>query len=581
MKKLTLILLSQALMQNIYTVNYYNQTILVTKALAKDFFLRDPGWHEVKRDADNSKNSRSHSALQITGFVQKLKKESKTGIYFSSNQHSAITTYGNNTAVDTSAMIHDVIPGDYQFYAYGNHYIFKRPIDVDSIDSNNFTGRNIGAVYEYDPLNTNHNYVKMTQDTTPSTPGFTPIEGPLDTKTNEARQANVETAIIDFDKNIAIPRMLTGQIQLIPKRTVWGTLVSYYSYFYPSKAWVQIDVPILFVKQSLTPKILGENRFIDSESNREVSMIDILAGNFDYQDSTLDNQNSQSALRFAKIKLKETQTTGLGDFSITFGYRLADNLAFDCDGYLEATFPTADEQPVEYLFQPQLGNNGHFCLGLGVKGSADLLSEQTYSLEAMFDFSTKYLFAKDQLRTFGSMTDAGVSLPWDRYMLVAKIGGEGPLVPLANISTLQTKVSPGLRSEGSFGLGLRAGEIVFNIGYSFCAKQSENLEIKSWENADLYGRPNETNYRADQIYDPTTSSFRDLDQSTISKKELFLQSGATPGSFSNTIFGQIGYYNINATVRSFSACTGFAYEFANENSSLSQYSLWIKLGTAF
>ena len=553
----------------IYAINYFNQTILVTKAPAQDFFLHEPGWHEVKRDADNKFKCKTHSSFQVVGFYQKLKRESAIATYFGASPTSPTFSYGPSIeVVDTSCLIHDTITNNFKFKIGDTTYIYKRPSDAKIISPDNAIAALVGNVYEYDATTTN--FVK--KDTTTSKP----IVAPYDLKTN------ISLAAENFDKDLAIPRSLRGKMNLEPKRKLFGMLMSYYGFLKETNFWMQIDIPFLVLKQSLLPTIVHESKFYDSTLGREASIVDILTGKYSFENEGADNPDRQIALKNAKFSLKEMEKSGIGDIKISLGYRLADNTAFDCNGFIEATFPNADEISSEYIFSPQLGNNGHFSIGIGIKGSADIFELPAFSLESIFSFSTNYFFPKDQIRTFGTLTDIGVSLPWDRYYLVAKNNTSNfPLQPMANISTISAKVSPGFSANGSIGLSLKSNWILVSTGYSFCARQSENLEIKSWSDADLFGRPSEDSYRTDQIFSPEDYPFKDLDITTISKKEIYLQSASTPGSFSNTFFLQAGYYGTEYTLKPLNLSVGVAYEFANENSSLSQYSVYAKLGVAF
>jgi len=549
---------------NIFSYQYCAQNILVTRAPGKDAYLRELAWYEVKRDAENLRNCLFASSFQLNIFYEKLSRKRELGAYFSPRGRSTAISYRGgfgahtvDTDLNSEFFVHDAIVNDFDFLQDSKIYRYKKP----NSDYPN------GRVIE----------IRQDGSAVLNVLGAETLGPTVDNNTN------LKLALANYS-SFADNRALAGSIDFEIDRRVWGAMLSYYAYS-AGGFWLQFDLPILQIKNKLIPKVKTEKKLDDPELSRKVSMLDLICGDYslskDFVGPNDDNPNAQNKLLYSKFSRQELEKSGVGDLDITIGYRFADHQKFDCDGFIRFSIPTAEAISPEYLFAPQLGNNGHFVLSLGACCSADILDYSGWCVEGLANSSVSYFFPATQLRTLSSFVDRQVVLPWDRYILVQKIGASGPLVPGANIFTTDVKVSPGFSTETVLSLGLRKNSFLGNIGVSLFSKQGENLQLNQWPESGLYGKPSVVEYRTTDVFSPTSAPFEALDLSDISKKSLSLMQASTPGSVAANFFVQAGYFDQDPAKKPFTACVGLAYEFCNDNSSLSHFTFWAKGGIAF
>ncbi|MCK4499437.1 hypothetical protein KAU11_03005 [Candidatus Babeliales bacterium] len=363
---------------------------------------------------------------------------------------------------------------------------------------------------------------------------------------------------------------LSGTLKLKPTRSVEGVRIGLYKNLNDGY-FVKANLPVLRVRHDLHEKTEAESTI------GTTGLLDLLSGSYSNPLSANDG-NAQDALKYAKIDGQRKGDFGLGDCDITLGRRLLDEELFDCAVYARLTLPTSNEPESEFLFEPIRGNGKHWEFGVGMDGSFDLWSDEQSHVELLFTLDVAYGFEASEKRTFNSAVDIKVVPPWSRYMLIGEKGKQG-LQPLANISTISAKVSPGFQGEAMITVGYRTEHVAIDVGYDMYSREAESIVIKDWTD-DRYAFTHATLYStADNFLDNVTHYLSGIDKSTIQKSELDAQSASTPGSLTHTIFAGVGYM---AEQRgNFMGSVGTAYEWARENSAISCISIWCKVGMAF
>lgn len=568
------------LILSVHAIDYSGQNILVSRAPAKDLYFKEMGWYAIKRKADDQELFSSYGSFQITPFYQKTLDTKKLSNYFGVNNKTQVS-YSWDSELDTSSMIHNAIYDGYTS-------TFTRTVNI--VDTNN-------AVIYAGPVKYSYRYNKQTNPSSRGT--YTLTTDPSFTANPSLQQAilnnspyyylgfdpnneTVITALVESFSNETKNNSLTGNLSLAAARKVLGCLLSYHVQTIDSW-WISLDLPILHVKQKMIPIVEDESKFTDPRTGRVVSMKELLSGQYDFEknaNAQFDNPSLQKALRYSKFRLDEFKKTGIGDLDLSFGVKVCDQPDFDCDIFSVISFPTADKIDPEFVFAPQLGANGHFSFGLGCLFSLDLYSSSDSSFAITAGMLSKYSFPKTQLRTLNYLSDRGVALPWSKYTVVAEIGVAGPVLPFANISTVDVKVSPGLFGETFFALNCDFNYVLIDTGASLFFSQGESLKLQEWGNAGKYGPPSVRRYRTDQVYNPARYPFGELDGSAINLSEIALEKSSTPGSVSWLLFLQASYQakiNVNKVI--FSA--GMSYESSLENVVMSNLTVWLKAGIAF
>ncbi|MFC1854331.1 hypothetical protein ACFLY6_00480 [Candidatus Dependentiae bacterium] len=363
---------------------------------------------------------------------------------------------------------------------------------------------------------------------------------------------------------------LTGELTMKPTRSIEGLRISYYKTL-KDGYFTKGNVPILRVRHHLHEKTASETKV------GTAGLLDLLSGSYSHALSLADG-DAQSALEYSKIDGEQKGDFGLGDVDLTLGRRLLDEELFDCSVYARLTLPTSNEPTGKFLFEPIRGNGKHWELGVGLDASFDLWSDEQSHIELLFNVDVAYTFAANEKRTFNSNVDIKVVPPWSRYMLIGENGKQG-LQPLANISTISAKVSPGFQSEAILTVGYRTEHIAIDVGYDMYARESETISIKDWTE-DRYAFTHATAYSTqDNFLDVDTHYLSGIDKSTIDKAELDTAGASTPASLTHGIFAGIGY--LAEDRGPFMGGIGASYEWARENSAVTSFSIWAKVGVTF
>ncbi len=191
----------------------------------------------------------------------------------------------------------------------------------------------------------------------------------------------------------------------------------------------------------------------------------------------------------------------VADLPIQLGYDF-----YKCDNkhfgfYLRAVIPTGtdiDQDYAAYLFQPVIGNGGHFEFGVGASGHAELWSNDDNAFNAYVDGYLTHMFAENQFRIF----DAS-GLPMSRYALmkeltyVAAPTGDADnyqynhvLKMLGDINNATGDVSCDVRGEFMLDLVYTHCDWEVGAGYAFSGQSHEKMDqdsVSSSSNNYLYG----------------------------------------------------------------------------------------------
>lgn len=205
--------------------------------------------------------------------------------------------------------------------------------------------------------------------------------------------------------------------------------------------------------------------------------------------------------RFAGTPCDNTTKIGFADlyFTIGYNYKHTDDSHFGVG--LRVIAPTGNAPDSEYVFEPILGNGNHW--GVGVALSAHkVLWESDNEKEAwtfFMDSNITHLLSTTQKRTFDLKNK-----PNSRYMLAQKMkstvnnltgnltGGssittgfsapeaqfDNAFTPIANLTTLDAKVSVGVQTDTVFMFSYRHGDFICDVGYNLWTRSCEKIKLK-------------------------------------------------------------------------------------------------------
>ncbi len=188
----------------------------------------------------------------------------------------------------------------------------------------------------------------------------------------------------------------------------------------------------------------------------------------------------------------------LADLRMELGWNFinADDYLFGL--YIAAAAPTGNRIESRYAFEPVVGNGHHWELGGGVNAKWIFwrCEEEDRHFGLYLDATLTHLFKSRESHT---LDVAGK--PLSRYMLIERMGtpiigalanadNENPsaqfkyeYAPLANLSTVDVKVSIGVQADVALWLNYTGRHFSWDIGYEFfgqsCAKRSNDRSCSS------------------------------------------------------------------------------------------------------
>jgi len=210
----------------------------------------------------------------------------------------------------------------------------------------------------------------------------------------------------------------------------------------------------------------------------------------------------QDPLKYGKIDCCELDKTALSDIHVSFGWNFVQEPKQHLGLFLHLGFPTGGKPKAVYLFEPMIGNGGHFELGLGMTGHSQLWEDEDEDrfLAVHGEVRAAHLFRRMQMRSFDLK-----GKPNSRYMLISEFNspseglivtgylGDPPdfeeraqepsrqyqknLFPLINKSTCCTDVSIGVQAELAIKLAYTRGRFSFDLGYNFWGRSGEKFHL--------------------------------------------------------------------------------------------------------
>ncbi len=295
---------------------------------------------------------------------------------------------------------------------------------------------------------------------------------------------------------------------------------------------------------------------------------------------------SNPAYLFQKFDGKKKKN-GLAEVDFKLGTNLLNRDYFQIGMYSMLVIPLRGSANQEFVFNPFLGNNGHFGFGSGVTFKLPLLCDPECQLFSFFAyFENIYFFRNHQKRTFDL-----IDRPWSRYLLLNNKEG-GLNIPAMNILTRRVRARPYNMLDLYTGFDWELSNVQVEVGYGLWARGREQLKFADCFPADFgiagvgflsttsaipatasrstiqEQAPNDVNFRGEQIFVP------------IRVEDLDIDSGAARGALAHRGHISVGY--IYAT-ESFAVLAGVGafIEASQYSSALSNWGVWGKVGISY
>ncbi len=210
------------------------------------------------------------------------------------------------------------------------------------------------------------------------------------------------------------------------------------------------------------------------------------------------SQVSQQQLKHAKLltnSSSDTQTsqTGLGDMLFELTYRALTMKQFHIDCGASIVLPTGNSVSNEYLFSPQLGNNGHAELGLSAQLVANSAIEKlNTTLQGIVGIDYKLSMNATERRIMGIYSAADKQEVYFAHYRMMMQDGKPGVFPGANILEQKVSVSPKNQLQILAGMTGQHQQWRAQLGYTFYYRQAETVALSyshEWHN-DAYAFAN-------------------------------------------------------------------------------------------
>lgn len=325
-----------------------------------------------------------------------------------------------------------------------------------------------------------------------------------------------------------------------------------------------------------------------------------------------------SPVTYGRWTNKLMKITRCPQVEIRLGDRYEHCPGCETNGYLGFIIPTGNKPCQFFLFEPVVGNGKHAGWYTGLNGTYALTNTDERTFAFHFDVLTRYLFSNNQMRSFDLK-----GRPWSRYMwawlnnnelstptVAANIAAANEqLANLVDHSTFCVNVAPGWSADASIAGQFKKGGFSLEVGYHAYAKEAEDIcwlcnncfksgmgvealsnYMRRWAADDprpktrSFARPYDYVFAANpDVVDSIANSTVTAWPSTyveIKQEDLDITSAQQPATFAQGFYASMGYTWQDCTYPPM-LFIGGSYDCASDNSFISNWKVWLRLGVSF
>ena len=210
-------------------------------------------------------------------------------------------------------------------------------------------------------------------------------------------------------------------------------------------------------------------------------------------------------LRYARMDTKTHEVTSFADLRAELGLDVMQSDDYHLGFNIQAAAPTGTRKDPCFLFAPMVGNGHHWELGAGMTGHYMMwrCNDDDKQLSFHTDISVTHLFNTWQKRTFELkgkpnsayilaqrgidkkvVTPTGATFPDGQPYTTRAMTTDHvfAFAPLANISTVDVKVSVDVQVDVVGMVNFQACGFSFDLGYNFWMRSCEKIKFKKDHN---------------------------------------------------------------------------------------------------
>jgi hypothetical protein len=292
---------------------------------------------------------------------------------------------------------------------------------------------------------------------------------------------------------------------------------------------------------------------------------------------------------------------GVGDVDLLLGYDIINNDTCYLASHLGVLAATGNRPNGVLMFEPIIGYNKQTALRMGSQFGIEVWTHKTKERSLSFAFQSEFFFHLDntQVRSFDVKNK-----PWSRYMQVydsaeqayqAYLTGSIYLhTPGINVFTQEAKVNSGTSRTYQSAFIYNNEGFQGEFGYSFCTRPAEcvQLQCEFPSGIAFKSQVNPGNINNVQMINMNDSCNDELDLTvsyspfdfyndhTLTGEDLDMNSAAHPAFETYIIYASMGNRWDNREYPLFLGGGG-SYEFSKDNSAMTRWLLWAKVGFSF
>jgi hypothetical protein len=401
----------------------------------------------------------------------------------------------------------------------------------------------------------------------------------------------------DIDPSHFNLRTVNGNYQaticFCPKESIGGALLSWKQGFGcpndcgTTRWWFEINAPIVHTEHTMN---LVETRAEGVETGGAVNANGLndapIVG-------TMTEAFCQPSWNYGKICGCMCETE-LANLEVKLGINNTISDCCDSAFYIGFAAPTSADRCGRFVFEPVIGQD-HWAFMWGSMWDVCFCEWGASSLYAYLAIDARWWFQNNEVRSFDL-----VGKPWSRYQeMYANLEQARAANALAgnaaifagqagiNLMTKCVDVTPGYQVNMNTALVYKGCNFMVEVGHTMYARQGEHI-CPNWtvgpvlKAASGDGNVNAARTIADQFplsqdsFDTfaTTTNFED---NQIQKCDVDWNSGAHEGLIANTVYGSIGYENLDWCYPTFISFGG-AFDFQSQDEGTSVQRRWILFG---
>lgn len=371
-----------------------------------------------------------------------------------------------------------------------------------------------------------------------------------------------------------------------PKHKFYGATIAYHQHLskYTDKGyWFEAVMPVVYVKNTL-----GMTEEVTTAGGT------VPSGFF----GNMTDAFKQSDWNYGKID-GERSKIGVGDIQLKVGNVYAKEKHYYLNSYVGISIPAASKPTAEYVFEPNLGSNGHFGFISGGLASIRVWAKCEKTLHWICETAGTFLFDTSHMRSFDLL-----GRPWSRYMYVylddvalATTGATKKLNPGINSFTLPAQVSAGSVRDLTTAFVYKQNGFHAEWGYHFYGRHAEELGLEGslgnsiaiagivddagdYNSEGGISRNHATINRYLEVKNDTKSDGSADGYKALTDGDLDLESAAHPAVISHTFYGSLGYHTQDTAHPLFMGI-GASAELGSDNAGIDKVMLWGKLELSF